>query len=157
MQALVITWTTWLANMALLGYEKVSTVCSDVWRLYKEDHLWFISDSGMFADSSFLTISDKSSFWVFDGKTIVNKEANSVRKHLPFLSAEMCSGSSVVSMDTFLEEVRWQGEGEIPFSVLMAAFMIHSKTFYNWKTAKFKVFMRNGDEKEFVGNPDTSN
>lgn len=155
MNTLVLSWSTWLISSVLDGFTKVKTVCSDVARLYTESHLWFISDNGIFADSCYMDVWDKKGFWVFDGKLLVHSLAADMKpRRLPYLSAEMKIGLSTISLDTFFEEVRYSGEGEVPFPVLMAACMIYEKSLYDWHKAHFKVILRNGDEKTFVGIPE---
>jgi hypothetical protein len=54
-------------------------------------------------------------------------------------------------MEDFFSETRFMGGEEPPFAVLMAAFIIREKRFYDWASAKFKMFLRDGSEKEFLG------
>ena len=148
-----VTWSTWLANCVMEGYAKAHRVCTDVYRLYTQEHVYYIADNGQFVDASFYDINNKSQFWFFDGKTLVNNRANAVDKRLQYLSCEMRLDNTVVSMDDFFEQVRYAGAVPPPFAVVMAAFMITKKAVYAWSDARFKVFLRNGEEKEFTGQP----
>lgn len=147
-----IVWATWLANTVMDTYTKVRSVYADVYRLYTTERIWYIADNGQFADSSYMDVEEGSRFWLFDGSTILG-QAHSIKKRLEYLSCEMRIGTTVVPMDDFFENVKYGGDAVPPFSVIMAAFMISKKKFYPWTRAHFKVFLRDGEEREFDGSP----
>jgi hypothetical protein len=147
-----LNWGVWVLNTVVYGFTSTKRLLSDIYRLYKNEQQWFISDSGQFVDSTVIDVPDNKLFWYFDGVTLVDMQKNGTDARLPYLSGEMHLASDVVvPMDDFFGEIRYAGTDAPPFPVIMAAFMIHSKTFYAWPTALFKVFLRDGTEKEFMG------
>lgn len=137
--------------MVLTG--DVAKTTNNLYRYLTTEHEWFIANNGQFVDRSVISISDSTRFWYFDGKAIVDMRHNGTEKRLPYLSGEFTLADMTVSMEDFFSEMRFMGSTEPPFAVLMAAFMIREKRFYDWGSAKFKMFLRDGSEKEFTGVP----
>ena len=137
--------------MVLTG--DVAKTTNNLYRYLTTEHEWFIADNGQFVDRSVISIADATRFWYFDGKAIVDMRHNGIEKRLPYLSGEFSLGDETISMEDFFSEMRFMGGVEPPFAVLMAAFMIREKRFYDWASAKFKMFLRDGSEKEFTGVP----
>ena len=135
--------------MVLTG--DVAKTSNNLYRYLTTEHEWFIASNGQFVDRSVIAIVDATRFWYFDGKVIVDMRHNGIEKRLPYLSGEFSLNGETVSMEDFFSEMRFMGTDEPPFAVIMAAFMIREKRFYDWASADFKMFLRDGSEKEFTG------
>jgi len=144
----LLLYFSWVFNTCYDIWLRGSRFSTDVYRLWKNEGLWMITDDGLFANTSEFSFDSSVIGWVYrDGA--LYKTGLTVMKKTPFLSCVFKYANETVEMDEFLENTRMASG--CPFPVLMAAFCIYSKKVFPWRTAEFEVFLNSGDSANFVG------
>jgi hypothetical protein len=148
----LLLYFSWTVNTCYDVWARGSRFTSDVYRLWKNEGLWMITDDGLFGNTNDFSFDSNVVGWVYrDGVLSKTGTINTIKKG-PFLSCMFKYGNETVEMDEFLENTR-MAIG-CPFPVLMAAFCIYSKKVYPWRTAAFEVFLNSGESANFTGSSD---
>ena len=148
----LLLYFSWAFNSCYDLWTRGSRFSTDVYRLWKNDGLWMITDDGLFANTNDFSFDSSAVEWVYrDGNLYKTGAAtnHTVMKKVPFLSCVFKYGDENAEMDEFLENTRMAAD--CPFPVLMAAFCIYSKKVFPWRSASFEVFLNSGDSANFVG------
>ena len=133
---------------------KIYKTMEAMYRVSTEKPIWYILDNGQFANGSEISIFSKEEFWMYDGHILrkTTADAGLPGKNLSILTLEFQYKNIIVEMGDFFGIIKYYSDEEPPFSVIMAAYSINTKTFYPWTTCTFSGFNKCGDMLEFVGN-----
>uniref|UniRef100_A0A6C0DU41 Uncharacterized protein n=1 Tax=viral metagenome TaxID=1070528 RepID=A0A6C0DU41_9ZZZZ len=146
----VANWASWLFNTAYRCCRKTRRLTHDVYTLLTVEPTWVISPSGEFFSSAVFT-DLCSENWIYRDSLLYCDGLGKSQK-FPILSCEFKHSDDItVSLDDLLEDLRYRGSVVPPLPVLMAAFTIHTKTVYPWRSAHFTAFLKNGTRVEFRG------
>ena len=152
--SLLLLYLSWAFNTCYDIWVRGSRFSTDVYRLWKNEGLWMITDDGLFANTSDFTFDSSVVGWVYKDGALCKTGAETpvpttIMKKPPFLSCLFKYDNESVEMDEFLENIRLATG--CPFPVLMAAFCIYSKKVFPWRAAEFEVFLNSGDSAKFLG------
>ena len=154
-------------------------VCGSVYQVITNEPTWLITPNGVFFNNSLFIDGCSSSsgdIWIYSDNLLCygggsgssstsggsgsnsGSGGSTKAQKLPLLSCEFktdgstVSTVSIVSMDDFLEDLRYRGPEIPPLPVLMAAYTIQSKTVYPWWRGEFTAFTKTGEFVTFTGN-----
>jgi len=142
----------WVANSvgAVFGAcRRGKRTAVEVYTILTSNKEWLINADGQFILKGTIGLASGPT-WSFTDDVLRSSESETVLKKIPLLSCEFKQGSEDVSLDDFIENVRFTGELP-PWPVVMAAYTIHSNKVYSWRSAKFSAFDRQGAQIEFTG------
>jgi hypothetical protein len=145
----LLLYFSWVFNAGYDVWVRGSRFSSDVYRLWKNEGLWMITDDGLFANTNDFSFDSPAVGWVYKDGSLSRSGAINTLKKAPFLSCMFKYGNESVEMDEFLENTR-MAVG-CPFPVLMAAYCIYSKKVFPWRSANFEVYLNSGDSANFLG------
>lgn len=137
---------------------KSRRVCGDIYQLATNEPTWVITANGVFFNNSLFadrchsgsSSNSGSSNWIYSDNLLYSGLNNSRAQKLPLLSCEFTVDGTTVSMDDFLEDLRYRGP--VPsLAVLMAAYTIQSKTVHPWWRGEFTAFTKTGELVTFGG------
>jgi hypothetical protein len=142
----------WIANSlgsVFSACRRGKRTAVEVYTLLTSNKAWLINTDGQFILKGTIGLAEGPT-WTFADDVLRSSENESVLKKIPLLSCEFKQGSEDVSLDDFIETVRFTGELP-PWPVVMAAYTIHTNKVYSWRSAKFSAFDRQGAQIEFTG------
>ena len=147
----IASWGIWFINQATTIYNKSLKAAKDIYTVLTTDEVWLINAEGQYAYRSTLISPNNDSLWVFT-KNKLSKGPEALNNKFPYLSCEFVYNENTVSMDDFIEDVRFNTDvNTVPFPVIMAAFSIYTKKLYSWSEASFSAFTRTASQVEFLG------
>lgn len=149
----VINWVAWLYNTGSRLWTKSRRVCGDVYQVITNEPTWVITPNGVFFNNSIFVDGCAGGNWIYSDNLLYSGSSSSSRKaqKLPLLSCEFKTDGITVSMDDFLEDLRYCGPEVPTLPVLMAAYSIQSKTVHPWWSGQFTAFTKRGDLVTFSG------
>jgi hypothetical protein len=145
----LVSWGSWIFNTTWQTCRRIRRVSLDLHNVITSDNAWIITPAGAFFDSTTFANATEG-YWRYNNNLLINGDATGKPAKLPLLSCEFTYGEEKISMDEFLEEVRYIGPLP-PLPVLMAAFTIHTKRVHPWGSANFVAFLRDGTDVNFPG------
>jgi hypothetical protein len=150
----ILNWVAWLYNSGSRLWAKSRRVFGDVYQLVTNEPTWVIAPNGVFFNNSlFVDGCGSHRNWTYSDNLLCGgcEQVSGERAlKLPLLSCEFKVDGMTVSMDDFLEDMRYRGP--VPsLAVLMAAFTIQSKTVHPWWRGEFTAFTKTGELVTFGG------